>query len=605
MRRLIVVATVLATLLAGGCGIPDDTDVTVDGPGQSSGTSVGDDGVPPVQDTREATQDPELFVRNYLKAAAGDPETAAARVKEFLDPKLAAKFPGGTGVQVVRLLADPGINPGNPEIELKVRQLGTLNADGMFAPAPTAAEPVYKLKVQSLEGRSGLFVTAAPQVMLMTDTALDDFYQMRTIYFWNKANTSLVPDQRYMPSSVIPVKQPTTILRWLAGGPAPWLGDAVNALPRDTDAPDNVPAISDDTLQITLSPQAVQPPGDPAGLDRLRRQLQWSLRPLEVGKLELKIGRQDSVTYTDPTREYLNSNLAYRLADRPDRFVIFNGVIRRLSDSPQAGDPVPVLKPAANRGIASAAISSSGKYDVAAVVTGSGRGQVLRVAAAPTGAQADLRTVDGLSGTLGRPIWAVTGDGGPAGAVGLVIRNSQLYSFAADGSSARPVEWPDQPGPVTSVSVAPDGRRVALVSAGRLYRAVLTTDGLALNGTELLSPPTLTRVAAVAWSSETYLAVAGMRGDGRFQVLDVSADGALFTIRLGDIGTQPVTDLVAYPANPVRIKRETGSPWVAYMAGGAAFDVLAGPDKILTSRLAGSSAGAPAAATPVAPFFLD
>ena len=606
MRRLIVAVTASAMLLAGGCGIPDDTDVTVDGPGQSSGTSINDNGAPPVQNTRDATQDRTTFVRNFLAAAAGNPETAAARVKAFLAPKLAARFPGGgTGVQVVHLLEDPEINPGKPEIKLRYRQLGTLTADGILEPASAPATIPYTLEVDYLQGENGLFVKKAPPILLMSDTALDDFYQKRTIYFWNRDNTSLVPDQRYMPSSVIPVQQPTTILNWLAKGPAKWLEPAVNPLPANTSAPDNVPAISNNTLRITLSPQAVQPQGDAAGLDRLRRQLQWSLRPLEVGTLELKIGRQDPVRYQDTAREYLQSNLAYQLADQPERFVIFNGSVRRLRYSPHEEDPVPVLTPAANKGIAAAAIGSSRTHDFAAVVTGTGHNQVLRVAAARIREEADLKTVRQLSGTLGRPIWALTRDRDPAGAVGLVIRDSRLYSFAADGSSARAVEWPDQPGPVTSVSVAPDGYRVALVSGGRLYRAVLASDGLALNGAELLSPPTLTRVTAVAWSSETYLTVAGVRGNGKFTVLDVSADGALFAVRLSDIGTEPVTDLVAYPANPVRTTRPTGSAWVAYTAGGFAWDVLARRDWITTSRLAGSTAGAPAAAVPAAPFFLD
>jgi hypothetical protein len=606
MRRLAVALTVLATLLAGGCGIPDESDVTIDGPGQSSGTSVGDNGVPPVQNTRESTTDEKLFAKYYLQAAAGDPATAVARVKAFLSPAAARRFPDGTDtdMRVVRLLEDPAFTPGNPVIKLRLRPLGTLTANGLLKPEQAPKNFEYKLRVERQQGQDGLFVTAAEPVILLSDVALDDFYQTRTIYFWNKEHTALVPDLRYMPRSVIPVQQPTTVLGWLADGPAPWLDDAVDRLPANTTAPGNVPAISDDgMLQITLSSQAV-PQGDAQALSRLRTQVQWSLRPLEVRVLQIKIGQQDAVRFTDS--EWLYSNLAYGLADEPERFVIFNRAIRRLADTPHDSDPVPVLKPAANKGIEAAGMSLSNTHTFVAVVTGSGANQRLRVAAAPSAAEADLKEVGELSGALGRPVWAVT-RGDLAGAVGLVTRNGRLYSFAADGTPARPIEWPGAPGPVTSVSVAPDGHRVALVSGGRLYRAVLTAggNGIEMSTPEQLSPSPLTTVAAVAWSSETYLAVAGVRSDGRYTVLDVSADGALFTVRLGDLGTAPVTDLVAYPANPARATRETGSAWAAYMAGGAAWDVLADYNKIVPSQVFGSVAGAPAGATPTAPFFLD
>src|SRR5687768_7902477 len=168
MRRLIALAA-LAALLAGGCGIPDETDVTVDGPGQSSGTSVGDNGVAPVQNLRESTTDERQFAKNYLQAAAGDPATAAARVNAFLAPDAPRRFPGGTDtdVRVVRLLEDPIFTPGDPVITLRYRPIGTLNENGLLKPeqVPTTAEPEpYKLRVEPVAGKVGLFVTEAPKV---------------------------------------------------------------------------------------------------------------------------------------------------------------------------------------------------------------------------------------------------------------------------------------------------------------------------------------------------------------------------------------------------------------------------------------------------------
>ena len=611
MHRRLAAAAALVTLLAGGCGIPEDSGVTVVGPGPTSGAAVGDDGVPPARYTREAANDPAQLVEYYLEAAAGDPEGAPARVKAFLAPDAAERFQPGSGsgaadVRVVRMVDRPLYTPGDPEITVRLQQVGTLRSSGVLEPTPdpTPAAIEERLRVGQLPGRNGLFITRAPPVLLLTDTALKDFYLRRTIYFWDNDYTGLVPDVRYMPRSLPTVQQPTTILSWLVDGPASWLSKAVQPLPPGTAAPDNVPAITNGTLQINLSAQAV-PPGNGQALDRLRRQLQWSLRPLLPSALELRIGHQDPVRYTD--QDYLTSNVASQLVDVPERFVIYNGVIRRLVDAPEAVEPVPVLKAADNRGIVAAAMSATTTHAFAAVVVGWGQNQRLRVGMAGRGATADLKDVGGLSGTLGRPVWALAAaGGGRARAIGLITVNGRLHSFAADGSRARPVEWQGEPGRVTAVSVAPDGHRVALVSGGKLYRTVLDTsdDTFALSAPEQVLPPTFSTVAAVSWSSEGWLTAAGVLSEnGRISILDVSVDGALQMPRLPDIGDKTVSYLTTYPTNPVTDRENSDS--VSYTAAGSAWDVLSTAVLINTADLFGPAGNAPPGTKPTAPFFLD
>jgi len=318
--------------------------------------------------------------------------------------------------------------------------------------------------------------------------------------------------------------------------------------------------------------------------------------------LELKIKGQDPVRYSN--RDYLVSNPGYRLVTTPQRFAVYNGVIRRIVSSPQAGDPVPALRPEDNKNIAAAAMSTSVTNTFVAVVT-SGKTSKLRVGSAATGMQAALRDVGGLSGTLGRPVWAVTSDDDPQSAVGLITVNGKLYSFAPNGSAASPVEWQGEPGAITAVSVAPDGYRVAIVAGGRLYRATLDTSGdnVALSAPERLFPPIFSQVTAVAWSSETYLAVAGAGADGqRYAVVDVSVDGALGYTRLSDVGGEAVTYLTAYPSNPTTHRDYADTE--LYETAGAAWYVTSGFVKILTSDLVGAPANPPPAPTPTAPFYL-
>ncbi|MBL7256804.1 LpqB family beta-propeller domain-containing protein [Paractinoplanes lichenicola] len=603
MRRLLCTAVVLATLVAGGCGIPDESDVTIVDDGPSSGVSISDGEELPVQPRREDSEEPKTLVGNYLQAAAGDPETAAARVKAFLAPEKAARFPAGGDIKVVRETVPSLHSPGEAEVTITIQVVGTLKANGVLEPAAPADATTYELRVGSVAGRTGQFILDAPQFLMMSDQALQSYYSARTIYWWNTANTGLVPDVRYMPLSLPSVQQPTAVLGWLTGGPAPWLDDAVNPLPQGTQATDNVPAITDDTLLISLNAEALPPGSDAGALDRLRRQLQWSMRPLTASAIEIKIGHDDPVRTENGV--YLDSNAAYRLADVPERFALYNSSIRRLKESPHENDPVPVIKAAANKNITSAALSSSSTRAYAAVVTGAGDAQRLRVAQAPLGEQADLRQVGGLSGdlgALGTPVWAQTPDGDdPAAAVGLITMGGQLYSFDATSAKAKRVDW-QAPGAVTGLSVAPDGHRVVLVSGGKLYRAVLNTSGDAstLSDPERVAPPDLATVAAAAWNSESSLAVAGLRTNDRYAVLDVTVDGTLATTRLNDIGAEPVTYLAAYPSTPTNPER-LASEW--YVAGGEAWDVLSEPVKVQPDQLVDVTPQPDV--NPTAPFFLD
>ena len=605
MRRLLVV-TALAALLVSGCGIPEDTKVTVVGPGPSGGTAAFDDSIPAVPNTRESATDATQLLKYYLEAAAGDPDTVLDRVKAFMSPEARESYEAGPDVKVIRLKGAPLFNtPDSPLITFNAQVIGILKPSGSLEPATDNKITEFQVRVGRIAGQSGFFILQTPpHQLLLTDTALDNFYERRTIYFWNNENTALIPDLRYMPRGLPSTQQPTTILRWLVNdGPAPWLADAAHGLPDGTAAPENVPAATNDTLTVSLNSQAA---GDAKALDRLRRQLQWSLlRPRqEPHILDLKIGKQEAVRYSDI--DYRSSNPAYRLLESPERFVVYNGVIRRIVKTPQAGEPIPVLRPEDNKGIVAAAMSTSSTHTFAAVVTGSGKNSKLRVAAARTGEQAGLTTVPGLSGSLGRPVWTVNDDDNPLGAVGLITMNHKLYSFAPNGSAAKPVVWQTDPGPVQAISVAPDGYRVAVVAGGKLYRATLGASGggVTISSPERLYPPTLKTISAVAWSSETYLAVAGLREDGpRYAVMDVSVDGAVPYTRLEDIGKSAVTYLTAYPSNPVT--RGENADTESYEAANDAWDVLGEPVKITVGDLAGAPATPQAGMNPTAPFFLD
>jgi hypothetical protein len=604
MRRALVVA-LAAALLLGGCGIPDNTPVLPIGPGPSTGTSSGDD-VTPALPRREDTEKPSQLVLNYLKAAAGDPDDALGRVKAFLSPAAAAVFkPQKPEVRVIHLVEQPLNNPGSDEVSFKAWEVGTLGDNRILDPSTDATVFEYKFLINAIAGHTGLYVTKAPPMLLLSDDALGGYYDLRTIYFWNTEHTALVPDVRYMPKSVPPEQQPTEVLNWLIAGPSTWLAEAVESLPEGTTSIGNVPAVSNDKLQINLSDKAV-PPGDKgAALDRLRRQLMWSLRPNLPRYLELKIGHQVAGDWDRDQRDYLTSNASYRLGDDPERFVVYDGRIHRLSRSAHATEPVPVLLPDANRKILAAALSGSDTRTYAAVVVDDGGGkQSLRVAGVRTGEQAALKKV-AISGSLGHPVWAVTPVEAQGGAIGLITAGGRLYSFGSGGGAAREIDWSGGGSPAISVvAVSPDAHRIALVAGGKLYLTVLVTggDGLQLAPPQQVRTPMRT-LTAVDWSSEGWLVLGGTRADtNRVAIMDMTIDGAMVSARLPDLGTEQVSYLTAYPAKPVDGRQISDS--IAYVAGGGAYDALADATKITVANLADPVTNPPPRAVPTAPLFL-
>ncbi len=599
MRRAPLIVTLVAGLTLTACGIPDNTEVQPLRPGPSTGVSSGGDATP-ARNLRTDTFERSQFVRNYLEAAAGDFEGATERVKQFLSPSAAATFKASPEIKVVRLPEEPLIEPGRPDVTIKAQQVGTLGSDGVLVPG-TGDTATYRLELRELDGQQGLFVTDAPPALLLSVEALNTFYTQRTIYFWNRDRTGLVPDLRYMSRSVPFEQQPTEIMDWLTGGPSPLVAGVVEALPEGTKVIGNVPAVTNDTLQISLSGE-VLPPDDAAGaLERLQKQLRWSLRPLP-GALELTIERQASRRYVG--NDYLASNAGYRQITEPERFVVYAGQVRRVARSYNADQPVPVIAPEANKNVRMAALSSSGSRSWAALVVNESRGKrVLRVGAAGLGEHAALRRIV-LPAPIGRPVWAKSPVGADGGTAGLVTAGGKLWTFSAEGTSVQQVKWTGAPrGGISAVAVAPDAHRVAVLAGGQLYVAALSSNE---DGPQLLSArivrTELSDLSAVDWSSETLLAVAGRRPDtSRVAIIDVSIDGATQTRRLSDLGSSPVDYLAALPASATSGGATSGA--IAYVQGGAAYDEV-NDDRIGVDDLAEPVSNPPQGVLPDAPFFL-
>ncbi|SCE71404.1 LpqB family beta-propeller domain-containing protein [Micromonospora mirobrigensis] len=553
MRRRLA-GLLCGALLATGtaaCGIPDSSEVQVDGrglPATEAGSTNGRPNQPPIRTT--SGNDAKAFVLNFLAAAAGEPDRAYLQARAFIQPeqrnRLQPKQGSEVALTVVRLREpDPSVvanTDGTFSVLLAVQQVGLLRADGTLAP-PVATETEYrfKLSADSENGSGGLYVTDPPNVLLLSDTALQEYYRTELIYFWNTDQTRLVPDQRYLPLTVPPERRVNEVVRWLIGGPSEWLAGAATRLPDRTDLINNATGV-DGRWEVNLTM-----PGEDIGkLNRLATQLAWSLGKLP-GQLDLKIHSQSRRT-VDLARERA-ANPIYPLVEEAQRFCVYDGAVHPLDFPGEPAGVVP-LATAENHDVVSAGLSRAEDEILAAlVVTGADRKLRLRVG---TGVKpvTVFNTDAGRYATMGRPVWLrPLRKEQPHG---LVVADNRLYSFD-QSAKLTPVAL-TVPGPVTAVAVALDGRRIAVIVGGRLHVAAVNLDGGVVSaGPARALPTSLTGLTAVDWAGENSLIAGGLSAGpaGRRPALhEVGVDGALETSLKPDVGAQ-VTHLAAYPTNPV------------------------------------------------------
>ncbi|MFY1636130.1 LpqB family beta-propeller domain-containing protein [Solwaraspora sp. WMMB335] len=582
LRWSVVIAVLATVVLLGGCGIPENTDVRVDGQGPAPGLPSGGEGAQTPASRLDERNNTETFVLNFLQAAAVEAERAVEQVREFVAPQHRAdvKEPNPEVVlTVVRLRERPQITraeAGVDEVALSVQQVGLLRPNGALEPLPAQASEFteYTFQVGGVGGEQGKFILNPPQVLLLSEEALKTFYWQRTIYFWDTSQRALVPDLRYLPVAVPRERQRTVLLESLISGPSTWIAPAVQALPSGTRSGGNVPDTGD-RVKVTLTAEAM-PSNDPRQLDRLAAQLMWSLWPDFGNDLELTIQGQSPQVYRGADLLAMNSTQA--LLETPERFVVYEGRVHRLRSSARAGEAVPVLTEDINKDVRTAGFTRAGGTTYAALAVAREGRQRLVVGSA-TAAGSSFDTISTAFDTIGRPVWLKAPND-----VGLVVADGMLHSFRAGSTAIEPVTLPGLDGAVDSVGVAPDGHRIALVVAGELYVAALSRGEQVEVSPPRRVPTSLSDIAQVDWVAETLLVAAGTNPDGRVTLYDVTVDGAIETSSPRDLGGASVTHLAGYPANPV----SGGSVGARmYVANGIAYDLFEPSEQIRLEEVEG------------------
>jgi hypothetical protein len=598
----VALATLAASMLVAGCGVPSSSRPIVVRSAAQKGTIS--DRASITKDGPGATTDAQELVHRYLRALAWGNETmidmgatdnAINFAKGFLTPEARNSWERGSDIVVVRTqLGIPVATPNGTRVEVAMQQVGVLDKYGIIKPSPDLPAQNYQFMVVPATDVYGeLRIANPPSGMLLSDDALTRLYDLNPIYFWDSNNRNLVPDLRYI-SKAQTANRDVELMVWLEAGPSEYLRQAVRIVPEAIERKDR-PVRDGSRLRINLSAKAANVQAE---LPRFLLQVRWTLNWLS-GAIDLRIeGQHQDV----PTLDVMVNNPAATPDGHRDtpRFCVVDGQVRQYAGEPL---PLPVLAQEANAGVVSAAIVHGPAHQVA-LVREDGPGKVRLWLGNDTQKTAQYARTDLVASTMSRPV----GLAGP-GTRALVAADGRLYDVRFDSKQPHD-ETPPNIGAVTAVSIAPDGRRLALVAGGRAYVGVLrvSADGSSIS---IAQPQELSvglsDVTGIAWSRAEWVVVAG-RSAGQSALVEATIDGALIQpLQLRNLPGPTVTRVVADPVFNPSDQRRDAHGLIMLEANGHSYNVFSGSVVELSPDPTLVPPSAPPGKQPVltAPFFLD
>ncbi len=521
-RRLAVAVLTAASVALASCGV-----TTSDAP-QRIGDGL-DAFAPANADTYAqpagptGIRDPEELVLAYLDAAAGTDEAPIERVREFLAPEALESWQPGKNSprQVVRVL---GVNIGAEEggvtrVKLAVEWIGVLRDAGKLERSQNS-QPDLTFKIIRSGGQDPrLQFSDVPPMMLLRDQALYEHYRAFPVYYWDKSGQVLVPDVRYFSRATNQDLRLTTAVDYLLAGPSSWVESVVDPVREGTKRGDNLVLASTDTqLRVNLSGAAY---ADEREARRLMSQLRWTLGAVNGKPVELSLNIEGSPRPIDgASDDYLRDNGTFTLPRPAQTYAIpQTGANKgRVVAKNVSVQPVLLSDKTVNRDVVSAAINRDATYGAIVSRTG-GRLSLSVVSVDKDGtAPRHVAVRVGRPTSIARPAWLYKTD------KALVAIDGVLHVVDGGSSTARELSSLNVSG-VTQVSVATDGRRVALLARRKVYVAPVTVDGATVTVGTAQLVKTSFEPTGVVWSAENQLLVMGT-ADNRVVAWTFNADGA-------------------------------------------------------------------------------
>lgn len=549
MRRAGAVAAALTVVLAAaGCGISANRDPVAVGDGLRQGqqSSYGTKDLPDPSQYR----DPADFIKGFLSAAVGGGKPGQDQANAFLSGDALAWFAQNQpdqqtdDVWVIRLAGPPQarVQQGDRQpFDVNYRVVGTLTARGRLNKLMPSVLGHMQFYVSKQEKSTQLQIDKidapnAPKGLWLLDEALADYYQIQPVYYWDSSSPAvLVPDLRYLSGTTKSDAAADQLVTWLKEGQS-FLG-GVQLLPVGTDKTGTV-TISDDVIQVRLNAQAIAGDNKAEAAKRLLYQLQWTLRTgSSLPSIDLIIGRNETYPVRPSDQNAKNFNLESLLPTSADVYEVADGKARAVGVANAA--LAKLLAGPENANVASAAFSRDGQ--AAALVVNQNNARSLTFLRTDGKAAPPNKS---LGKDIGRPVWV------PGTDEVLVVAGNELYAVSSTGDGGKTQITPKSVGKLRSVSVAPDGRRIAMVTTDgdvAVAQIVRTDSGISLESDAQVLPidPDL-KATGVAWTDRAWLCVVGKTNAGPMSY-NVTADGAVALSYALTNGIDP-SDVVAFPS---------------------------------------------------------
>jgi lipoprotein LpqB-like beta-propeller protein len=544
----LVTGLVAAAALAGGCSfIPSGT-----GPQPASAPAPPPGGGPCcglVVRGPQATWGPEDVVKNFLLASAI--RTDNFRVaRQYLTQSASRAWQPGTAVTI--LTKEPQVTPLQPHVAgrpgtkptvvVTGQEQAYLSSTGQYIPA-SGRRPTEEFVLQYVNGLykiASVNSTGTRKVSherLLTSDLFQLEYTPRNLYYYGLRNGKLVPYPVF-----VPIQGPNpavALINDLITGPTGWLQYAVQSVfPHGSHL---VPPI-----QVFPGPSggrtaivniAVPTHAEHVRKDLMAKQLVTTLTspvysPPLFRAVKIKINGQPwhPPHYPGPALglSVYQQEIPHLPADAQAYFLAQGGILRSLSAASDRGALVTRGTGAEQVSLSKIAVSPDGRHlaglagPANAVYTGE------LVTTGPGQRQSLEQLHEQLSGTSFSSLsWDNSGD---LWVVGTIRHQRGVWVLAHGQAPAQPVQLPTElPGPVTSLRVAPDGVRVAMiVGTGADARLVLAAVMPAHTGFFLSTPAqlgsALRPVSALTWYGEDHiLAITGSGEDSQYW--DVPVDG--------------------------------------------------------------------------------
>jgi hypothetical protein len=557
--RLLALAVALLPI-AGCAAIPTQTQpkpINASAPRQGAVTAPAPDN----------DDDPLMLVRDFVDASAnpnGDFAEAKAYLTEDAQKRWDVKVPPTIIEQVFSTVPtpqSPEAGDGSSQtIQLQGRRVGRLTRpDKAFVTEVNDLNTSVRVEKQP-DGQWR--ISEPPNGVYMTTAGFNGFYQRVTLYFYNPDFTVLVPDARYVESTLV-TEIPQRVMDLLVRGPSDSMRGAVSsALSPSAVLRKNVQEADDGALEVDLAEV-----GDltPQARKHIVAQLVKSFAGVSSSRVRVLVEGVPILAEQVDWRQsdvQTGESLARPNADLHG-MVVTDGRLVSLSD----GTPVGGSAGTGAYDVQSAAQSLDGKG--IAVVSEPGDGTA-RLRVGELGQE--LPQVDLPAKALTRPTWLLSGaQDQPSDEVWTVadgtnvvrvVRGTNGWRAGAVNASAL-----TQLGSISELRLSRDGTRVAAVVANKLFvgAVVREADSVTIRVAMQLQPAALgNNVQSVDWLSQDVLVATTTQGSQA--ISKVYVDG-LKMERYGTSNlTLPVVSVAAEQNRPVVVSDQSGL-WTASDVG--------------------------------------